>query len=182
MPELLDAPLALKAPGAVWWRARLRDDDGRVWKAEGPSPEELGWSGPGEVAALRSLRPVAIDLRAELAGGGAVARALRRVLLAPGVQVRRWKDAGATLFRPAGEPCATVVVPADATLAAALLASRGALVLAGPPHERLAAVPGATDPLVLDAAPLPPNVPVAEPRDPAAWDALLAELGATARR
>ena len=78
--ELLDEPWRVVARGAgggpLTWRARIRDDDGRVWRAEATSPQGLAgaWApakrpAPGPVAALRSLRPVAIDLRAETADG-----------------------------------------------------------------------------------------------------------------
>jgi hypothetical protein len=138
------------------------------------------------VAALASLRPVALDVRAETPDGRAVARTLTRRLVAEGVRVRRWPEG--RLHLPPGEPCATVLLdgredPAPATLAAPLLASRGALVLlvlTGDPAaaaERLAPVPGATDPVTV-APLLPPGVPALAAPDAAAWDALLARLGA----
>ena len=163
---LLDEPLALTVRGAgggpLRWRARLRDDDGRVWRAAADEPELLAatWTAAkettGAVAALRSLRPVALDLRAEAADGRAAARTVRRRLLADTVRVRRWRAPlpGTLLLPDRDEPCAAVVVEApapgaplpsaalgdpapsphgapagDATLpAAALLASRGVLV------------------------------------------------------
>jgi hypothetical protein len=165
---LLDEPLALTVRGAgggpLLWRARLRDDDGRVWRAAADEPELLAaaWAPAkettGAVAALRSLRPVALDLRAEAADGRAAARTVRRRLVADGVRVRRWRAPlpGALLLPDREEPCAAVVVepaPADAPAApgapgdpapsapraaageatlsaAALLASRGVLVFA----------------------------------------------------
>lgn len=193
---LLDEPLALSAAlgDELVWRARLRDDDNRVWKGVAARSEDLpaAWA-PAKtpsapIAALASLRPVALDIRAEAAEGRAVARTVTRRLVGPGVRLRRW-PAG-RLHLPAGEePCATVLLdgrsdPTPATLAAPLLASRGALVLlvlAGDPDaaaERLARVPGATEP-VLVAPLLPPGVPALEPTpDRAAWDALLERLGA----
>lgn len=216
---LLDEPLRLRVrgggPGAdVVWRARVRDDDGRVWRAQAPSAAALdaAWQ-PAKTpaapqAALASLRPVQVEVRAELADGRAAARTVTRLLLGDAVRVRRWRgDVAASLVLPAGEPVATLLVDATedpraaapALLAGALLASRRVLVLVVPGHPRraaaevlaaaatrLAAVPGATPPQPRPAAavPLPPGVPAAE-GDPAgraaAWDALLAELGATPR-
>lgn len=222
---LLDDPLTLRVrglggdAGPLAWRARLRDDDGRVWRAAADRPERLaaaftaGGSAP-PVAALRSLRPVAIDVRVEAPDGRAAARTLRRALVGPGVRVRRWRGllpgGEATLHRPAGAPTATVLLDAtggepDATVAllsAPLLASRGVLVLTvarggggrGPRPEpsallaaaadRLAAaVPGAPPPDAIEVvAPLlAPGIPARRPGDPAAWDQLLARLGAAPR-
>jgi hypothetical protein len=211
--QLLDEPWLLDVRGggpasALRWRARLRDDDGRIWRAEADSAAGLteGWepakAPPGPLAALRSLRPVAIDLRAEAPDGRAAARTITRRLVADGVRLRRWRDGvGATLHLPAGAPTATVVLDATvadeegaaaAVLAAPLLASRGVLVLAvtdsvAEAQTRLAAVPAAADaePTVLPAGLVPPGVPTRDPGDPAeraaAWDALLAVLGATPR-
>lgn len=164
-------------PDAVW-RAKFRDDDTRVWRAIAAGPGSLAgaWvpakSSTGHLAALASLRPVEIELRVELPDGRAVSRTVSRRLLADGVRVRRWRDdLVAGLYRPPGDgPYAAAVVldataggeaVAVATLAAALLASRGVLVLAvSPParprdgtaaevlqraQERLAALPGAGD-------------------------------------
>ncbi|WP_187368756.1 hypothetical protein [Baekduia soli] len=233
---LLDDPLLMQARGAgrgaeLVWRARLRDDDGRVWRATAPAPEGLGdaWVpskvAPGPIAALASLHPVAIEVRVQAPDGRAATRELTRVLLGDGVRRRRWRDGlSAALFLPAApEPCAVVLADATAgdgpaavaALAAPLLASRGVLVLAvtaarGRPTPaeqvqaaaaRLGAVPGVRAVRTLrvagpadaggDGAPvvvLPPGIAVAVP-DPAAvawraaaWDALLADLGATARR
>jgi hypothetical protein len=237
------------------WRARYRDDDSRVWRATAARAEELltrflpAKPSTGPIAALASLRPVRIDVRVEAPDGRAAGRAVTRLLVAEGVRLRRWRDGGlaAVLHLPAGAgpPCATLVVDAlagpreavVAGLAGPLLASRGALVLtvaAGSledARDRLAAVPGAGEPLTLQAAdplaaaggaapaagfdpgpdpgvgaepavgteppagaepaagavPLPPGVGLAG--DPegaaaaraAAWDALLARLGATPR-
>jgi hypothetical protein len=220
---LLDDPIPLRARGAepgaaLVWRARYRDDDGRVWRASADDVRALGLafapakpSGAPAVAALASLRAVAVDVRVEAPDGRGAARTLTRPLVAGGVRVRRWRDAGvaATLAlhappSPATAPDAPRAVVLDATdadahggalaaLAAALLASRGVLVLAvrtglDPAVERLAAVPGAAaDPPVAAAAELvvPPGVGVRDDPDPgaraAAWDALLARLGARPR-
>src|SRR4051812_45401198 len=113
-PGLLDDPLLLEVGGApagaaLTWRARLRDDDGFVWRAEATRPEELltAWApakpqSAGPVAALRSLRPVAVDVRVEAPDGAASSRTVTRTLLAAGVKVRRWRE-GVTgsLHRPA---------------------------------------------------------------------------------
>ncbi len=155
---LLDDDLVLRVRGAgpdaaVTWRARLLDDDGRVWRATAQRPEQLAtrWvpakEGTGAIAALRSLRPVAIEIRAEAADGRAAARTFTRVLAAEGVRSRRWRDGlAATLHAPPDAVvCATLVVDATAgeteltvaTLAAPLLASRGVLVLVvGAPRGR----------------------------------------------
>jgi len=249
---LLDAPLEASVRGAggaeLLWRARTHDDDNRVWRASAARPEELNaaWAPAkattGAVAALRSLRPVALELRAEAADGRAAARTVRRRLVADGVRVRRWRDGVAgTLLLPAREtPCAAVVVtpaapgpasdaptprghrpnadaapgpashspsplearpsaaapallPPDALLpVAALLASRGALVFATAQPgdgeralELLAAIPAAgraeRPPRLLSPLPLPPGLPARVAADAAAWDALLAELGADRR-
>lgn len=189
-PGLLDEPLALEVGGAapdsaLLWRTRIRDDDGFVWRGEGASLDALRWSAKsGEHAALRSLRPVELEVRVEDPNGASATRTVTRTLLDPAVKVRRWKE-GVTgrLFLPGGEPTATLVVEreGDATaLAAALLASRGVrvfVVASGDPS----ALPFA-DPRRLDALPLPPGLPARDPADGAAWDALLAELGATPRR
>jgi hypothetical protein len=161
-------------------------------------------------AALASLRPVDVDVRVEAPDGRSAARTLTRRLVADGVRVRRWRDGvSATLALPAA-PAPSLVLDATgaepdaaavAGLAAPLLASRGVLVLVvlparaagagaglAPALERLAAVPGAApEPLVLAAAELvvPPGVGVRDDPDPAgraaAWDALLARIGARAR-
>ncbi|HEV7807577.1 MAG TPA: hypothetical protein VGO80_17290 [Solirubrobacteraceae bacterium] len=231
---LLDDDLVLRVRGAgpeaeLTWRARLRDDDGRVWRATASRPAELAtrWvpakEGTGAIAALRSLRPVAIDVRAETADGRAAARTFTRRFAGDGVRTRRWRDGlAATLHAPANAACATIVVDATAgepqltvaTLAAPLLASRGVLVLVVGPvrgraaatsdplataRERLAALPGAGDEILLLAAldpfdddahgegvVLPPGVGARDAQSAAgaratAWDALLARLGAIAR-
>jgi hypothetical protein len=212
---LLDEPLRLDVKGAppgskLVWRARLRDDDGRVWRAEAKAAEDLfgAWvpAKPpiGPVAALRSLRPLAIDVRAELPDGEAATRTVTRRLMGDAVRLRRWRDGvTATLHLPSGAPVATVVLDAtggeDAAatvvLTAPLLASRGVLVLAvtkglEAAREQLAAVPSVADAdgpaEVLAADLLPPGVPTsARDADPAAraaaWDALLARLGARPR-
>lgn len=195
----LDEPLALRARGGasdVTWRARLRDDDGRVWRATADTVAGLdaAWA-PAKTpaaphAALQSLRPAQVEVRAEAASGAAASRTVTRRLLADGVRVRRWRaPAAASLFLPAEPQGAAVLVEdPDALLAAALLASRGilTLVLRGgevtAAREQLAAVPGAAEPRVLPALPLPPGVPAVPAADPAAWDALLAELGARPRQ
>jgi hypothetical protein len=192
---LLDEPLRLRLRGAgpdaqVVWLARMRDDDGLVWRARADRPEDLpgAWRGKAERAALGSLRPVRIDVRAETAGGEAAARTVTRLIAAKGVRIRRWRDAvRGVLCLPAGAPGLTLVVDARgddaaATLAAPLLASRGALVLAvtagdlDAAREQLAAVPGAGPAEQLDGAamPWPPGTPGG---DRAAWEALLARIG-----
>lgn len=210
---LLDEPFRVEASApdgaALRWRARVRDDDGRVWRAWASSPAELSASwgpakdGTGAVAALASLRPVDVDVRVEAEDGRAASRTLKRLLVAPQVKSRRWRgDVVATLHLPP-EPVATVLI--DAThpaadvavpgIAAALLASRGVLALLVPAPRRstpgivkqardqLAAVPGATDVRTVLAAdlPLPPNVPARGAPATERWDALLADLGARPR-
>lgn len=221
---LLDETLELSLRGAgpraqLRWRARYRDDDGRVWRAGAASCSELcDWlpakEGTGDVAALRSLRPLSIEVRAETADGRAASRELTRVIAADGVRSRRWRDGlAATLHVPADpQPCATVILDASsgaswAPVVASLLASRGVLALVvGPARQapeasiataaqRLPAVPGATEPIVLsvpadlgaqDDVVLPPNVgsrttQVSVRARAAAWDALLRRLGARPR-
>ena len=178
---LLDEPFELRVRGAgpaaeLTWRARYRDDDDRIWRATAARAQELAtrWmpakESTGQLAALRSLRPLSIEVRVETADGRAAARTLTRQLVADGVRVRRWRDGlVATLHVPARpRPCATVIVDATggpvaadvAALAAPLLASRGALVLVVAPsrgiadplelaRERLAAVPAASEPILL---------------------------------
>jgi hypothetical protein len=207
--ELLDAPLEASVRGAgggeLLWRARAQDDDGRVWRASAARPEELtaAWAPAkattGEVAALRSLRPLAVELRAEASDGRATARTVRRRLLADGVKVRRWKDgvAGTLLLPGRDGPCAAVavteaVVPDALLPAAALLASRGVLVFAAASEQDgelalrlLASIPAAgraeRPPRLIPPLPLPPGLPTRAAADAAAWDALLAELGAGPR-
>jgi hypothetical protein len=206
-------------PGTkLLWRARHRDDDGRIWRARAARAEDLiaNWEpakpSTGPVAALGSLRPVNVDVRVEAPDGRAAARTLTRQLLGDGVRVRRWREgAAAALYLPAADAaCATVLVDATAgedeatvaTLAAALLASRGALVLAvtgrarggpGDPvaaaRELLAAVPSASSEIELltDGVPLPPGIGdrgagrAAVAARTVAWDALLTRLGARPR-
>ena len=206
---LLDEPLRLRARGPAGaelrWRARYRDDDGRVWKASAASAEELTlvWEpakhGTGPVAALQSLRPLSIDVRVEAPDGAAASRTLTRRLRAEGVRSRRWRerDVQATLHLPA-EPEAVPPLlldaaadPATAALAAPLLASRGVLTLAvtsgdlAAATERLGAVPAASgEPVVVGEIVLPPNVGTREPDAAArvaAWDELLARVGARSR-
>lgn len=207
---LLDDPLLVGARGSgdadVVWRARMRDDDGRVWKAAAPRARDLtlAWvpvkEGTGPVAALASLRPVAIDVRAEASDGRSASRTLTRLLAGDGVRVRRWREGGvaATLHLPAAEACAVVLVDAageGVALAAPLLASRGALVLTvakgiDGARDLLAAVPAAAGrPIVEldgDAVGIPPGVGVRDSMGEAAaraeaWDALLERLGARPR-
>jgi hypothetical protein len=219
---LLDEPLLLSAAGEdLFWRARYRDDDSRVWRARAERAVDLlpalepAKPSSGPIAALQSLRPVQIDVRVEAPDGRAAGRAVTRRLVADGVRLRRWRDGGlsATLHLPGGdEPRTTLVVDGTggpheavvAALAGPLLASRGVLVLtvaAGPleqAREQLSAVPGARDePLLLAAVdplhnhPGPPGGVVLPPgvgtrgeaegaaaRRGAAWDELLARLGA----
>lgn len=196
---LLDEVLALRARGGevARWRARLVDDDGRAWRSQASRPEELAatWApakaGARAVAALASLRPVRIDVRAETADGAAASRTIDRRLVADGVRVRRWRAPApaATLFLPAGDARGVVVVDAAGTLAGALLASRGVIALAVDRQDRadaldvLASVPGAGAhaPVVVDDVGVPPGVPAVEPGDGDAWDALLARAGARPR-
>jgi hypothetical protein len=191
---LLDDRLELRARGAgsadaLLWQARMRDDDGLVWRARAERPEDLpgAWRGKRQHAALASLRPVRIEVRAQAPDGRAASRTLTRLLAGQGVRIRRWRDGPqATLHLPEGEPRATVLVDGPAPVAAALLASRGLLVLAvaggdiGAARERLEAVPGASAVQELSAGdvPWPAGTPGA---DAAAWDALLARLDARPR-
>ncbi|MEA2445833.1 MAG: hypothetical protein QOJ12_3125, partial [Thermoleophilales bacterium] len=166
--ELFDEPLALRARGAgpadeLVWRARLRDDDGRVWRSRAETAEGLAtaWvpakETTGPTPALESLRPVRIDVRVESPDGRTAARTFMRRFTDDGVRVRRWRDGlAATLHLPLDDqPCATVLLDATAggqplavaTLAAPLLASRGAVVLTVPPGP-----PGTPDEQVLAAA------------------------------
>jgi hypothetical protein len=190
-PGLLDDPLLLEVGGAapssvLLWRTRIRDDDGFVWRGEGAALDALRWTAKGgDFAALRSLRPVELEVRVEDPDGATATRTLTRTLLDPATKVRRWKE-GVTgrLFLPPGA-AATLVVTGESdtsALTAALLASRGVrvfLATGGDPD----ALPF-PDPRRLDAAalPVPPGLPARVAPDAAAWDALLADLGATPRR
>jgi hypothetical protein len=173
---LLDEPLLLSAAGEhVFWRARYRDDDSRVWRARAERASDLlaalepAKPSTGPIAALQSLRPVRFDVRVEAPDGRAAGRAVTRLLVADGVRLRRWREGGlaAVLHLPAAADLrATLVVEAAAgpreaqvaALAGPLLASRGVLVLtvaAGSveeARERLTSVPGASEPVVLPAA------------------------------
>jgi hypothetical protein len=260
-PGLLDDPLLLEVGGAapssaLVWRGRFRDDDGFVWRAAAARSEWLStaWvpakATAGPVAALRSLRPVDVDVRVEAPDGAAASRTVTRRLIDEGVRVRRWRDAVAgTLHLPAtptgaailidartapvarpprpeapgpdapdpdSDPAAPGVLAAAAVapeaardadvraqaplLAAALLASRGVLVLvvtggrgADPvaaAQEQLAAVPGAAERVRTFGAadiPLPAGIGLRGEDQPgavaraAAWDALLSRLGARPR-
>ncbi|WCB94718.1 hypothetical protein DSM104299_03457 [Baekduia alba] len=198
-PGLIDDPLLLDVSGAppdtsLTWRARIRDDEGFVWRAEGTAPDALRWTpakaSAGVTAALRSLRPVELDIRVEDPDGAASNRTLTRTFVADGVKVRRWSQ-GATgkLYLPADGTGATLVVAGEddgTALAAALLASRGVRVLAvakGDPQEILAALPATSGgERLVETVPVPPGVPARTPADPAGWDALLADLGARPRR
>jgi hypothetical protein len=221
------APLAWQArylddDARVWRAAAPRAQD----LSTGFTPAKAG---TGPLAALASLRPLSVEVRVQADDGRAAARTLTRRLVGDGVKLRRWRDGPAATLHlppPGGPPRATLMVDGTAspgaghvaTLAAPLLASRGVLVLAvGPPRgdgrvvpgqlaglgDRLSAVPGAGDPVVLlaadplgaqgaDAGPgttvvLPPGVgardadPGAGAQRARAWDALLADLGAEAR-
>lgn len=196
---LIDEPLALRVRGgvAVRWRARLLDDDGRSWRAQAPQPEALAtaWApakgATGPVAALASLRPVRIDVRAETEEGAAASRTFERRVVGEGVQVRRWRAPApsATLFLPATSAGGVVVLDAEATLAGALLASRGvvALVVAGDQLdaalELLARVPAVGDhsPVHVRGAGVPPGIPALSAGDAASWDELLSRVGAAPR-
>jgi hypothetical protein len=167
-PGLLDDPLLLEVGGAapkaaLVWRGRLRDDDGFVWRAAAPTSAGLltAWvpakATAGPVAALRSLRPVDVDVRVEGPDGAASNRTITRRLQDDGVRVRRWKDdVIGTLYLPATKATGALILDARPTppapasevpaatpltaaalaaaplaaapLAAALLASRGVLV------------------------------------------------------
>jgi hypothetical protein len=188
-PGLLDDPLLLEvggaAPGsALLWRARIRDDDGLVWRGEGTAVDALRWSAKaGEAAALRSLRPVELEVRVE-GDDGAATRTLTRTIVADGVKLRRWRDGVVgRLFLPATPPAATVFAATEephTAVAAALLASRGVRVFVATSGDPSALPFG--DARALDTLPLPPGLPARDAPDAAAWDALLAELGATPRR
>ena len=132
---LADQPLALRARGAgpdaeLTWHARMRDDDGLVWRARAERSEDLpgAWRGKADRAALASLRPLRIEVRVESADGQAASRTVTRLLVGEGVRVRRWRDGPvATLHLPAGTPSATLLVDGAAGVAPALLASHGVL-------------------------------------------------------
>jgi hypothetical protein len=126
-PGLLDDPLLLDVGGAapntaLVWRGRFRDDDGFVWRAAAPRPEDLStaWvpakATAGPVAALRSLRPVDVDVRVEAPDGSAASRTITRRLLDESVRVRRWRDdVVGTLHLPAAPTGSAVLI--DATSA-----------------------------------------------------------------
>jgi hypothetical protein len=162
-PGLLDDPLLLEVGGAtpnatLTWRGRLRDDDGFVWRAAAPTPEGLltAWvpakPTAGPVAALRSLRPVDVDVRVEGTDGAASNRTITRRLMDDGVRARRWKDAVAgTLYLPTQTATATLLIdarePKTATPQPATPDAAGA-VAAPPAIAEPATAAG------LDAAPL----------------------------
>jgi hypothetical protein len=191
---LVDEPFAFRVRGAgpgadVVWHARMRDDDGLVWRARAARAEDLpgAWRGKAQRAGVASLRPLQVELRVEAADGRAATRTVTRTLVAEGVRIRRWRDGLiATLHLPAGEPLSSVLVDGAAIPAAALLASRGVLVLAlaqgdqAAARERLAAVPGAGEVETLAAGdvPIPPGLPGG---DAAAWAELVRELRARRR-
>lgn len=161
-PEgLLDDPPALRLRGSggadgLVWRGRIRDDDGRVWRAIADRQDGLmgAWvpakSSTSMLMALTSRRPVDLEVRVETPDGRAATRTLRRVLVADGVRIRRWRDATpAVLHLPApGGPSPVALVldataiegdaEAVATLAAPLLASRGLIALVVAPVPRVA--------------------------------------------
>ncbi len=136
--------------GGILWRARLRDDDGRVWRATADAPEHLpaglapAKPGTGLVPALGSLHPIRLDVHAEAPDGRSAKRTFERRLLGDGVRVRRWKEPElrGSMFLPAAgsEPRGPLLLdtrlppePGErealaafvAPLAAAVLASRG---------------------------------------------------------
>lgn len=136
--------------GGILWRARLRDDDGRVWRATADAPEHLpaglapAKPGTGPVPALGSLHPIRLDVHAEAPDGRSAKRTFERRLLGDGVRVRRWKEPElrGSMFLPAtgAEPRGPLLLDARlpaqpgelealaafvAPLAAAVLASRG---------------------------------------------------------
>lgn len=154
---LLDDPLEMQGRGlggitnGVQWRGRLRDDDGRVWRAVAPWPQQLAarWapakSSARDVAALQSLRPVSLDLRVEAADGRTATRTFTRRLLGDGVRVRRWREGlAATLYLPAAD----APRPAGASDTAA--AGARATVTAGS-SDPASTAPGPTAAVVLDA-------------------------------
>lgn len=161
---LVDEPLAVRLRGLgedgardVLWRARLRDDDGRVWRASAERPEHLpaglkpAKGGTGRVPALGSLHPIRLDVHAEAPDGRGAKRTFERRLLGDGVQLRRWREPGlrGALALPAAgadrreqalliDARVPAGVDADgdavlaafvAPLAAAVLASRGVVTL-----------------------------------------------------
>lgn len=162
-PEgLLDDLLDLRVRGTggadgLVWRGRIRDDEGRVWRAIADRVQDLpsAWvpakSSTGMLMALTSLRPVQLQVRVEAPDGRAATRPLTRRLVADGVRIRRWRgEVPAVLHLPAGDgPFPSVVLDATgerhhrggesdedtsdsiavASLAASLLASRGVLAL-----------------------------------------------------
>jgi hypothetical protein len=160
-PEgLLDDPLALRVRGSggaegLVWRGRIRDDDGRVWRAIADRQEGLlgAWvpakSSTSMLMALTSRRPVELEVRVEAPDGRAATRTLRRLLVADGVRIRRWRGAApGVLHLPAAEGAASPTLVLDATtgegdaeavatLAAPLLASRGVMALVVGPAGRL---------------------------------------------
>ena len=162
-PGLLDDPLLLEVGGAapnaaLTWRARLRDDDGFVWRAAAPTSEGLltAWvpakPTAGPVAALRSLRTIDTDVRVEGTDGAASNRTITRRLLDEGVRARRWKDAVAgTLYLPAQDATATLIIDArePQTAAAQPSAPDAAGAIAAPP-----AIAEPATAAGLDAAPL----------------------------
>jgi hypothetical protein len=214
-PGLLDDPLLLEVGGAppkaaLTWRGRFRDDDGFVWRAAAPTPEGLSTAWvpakptAGPVAALRSLRPVDVDVRVEGTDGAASSRTITRRLLDDGVRARRWRDdIAGTLYLPAGDTTGALIIDAHdaadgadhAPLAAALLASRGVLAFVltggrGDARERLAQIPGTPatiETLTAAAVPVPAGVGLrGEDQKGAivragAWDALLESVGARPR-
>lgn len=165
---LLGEPLATGLRGAgetpvAFWQAKLRDDDGRIWRSNGRTAAELGsqWkpakATTGKVAAARSLHPLSIDVRAELPDGRSATRTVKRRLLAEGAQVRSWKGLTplrATLYLPPTEQAnaAFIIDALDAentdglAPVAALLASKGAAVVTAERGSK-APPPGALDEL-----------------------------------
>jgi hypothetical protein len=152
---LLDESLAVLVRGlggnldGLVWRARIRDDDSRVWRAVASRAQELpgAWapakSGAGAVAALQSLRPVSLDVRVEAPDGRGAARTFTRRLLGDGVRVRRWREGvAATLYLPAISGDGARSAP-GATVGSGPAAAGvpGATVGSGP---AAAGVPGAT--------------------------------------
>ena len=192
-PGLLDEPLLLEVGGAapgstLIWRARIRDDDGFVWRGEGASLDALRWTAKADgVAALRSLRPVELEVRVEDADGTAT-RTLTRTVLdrgGEGAALEGGRDR-APAPRPPTPPRRCVV---DGEEPHTLVAARAAGLAR---RARLRARRAATRralPLRRTRAParrrsrVPPGLPARDDApDAAAWDALLADLGATPRR
>ena len=98
---LVDEPLDFDVRGGgeqpAHWRARFRDDDEKVWRADGPSPLQLGaWTAKQSEArvALASLHPLRLDMRVDVEDGRGASRTFTRQFLADGVRMRRCRTQG----------------------------------------------------------------------------------------